>query len=220
MSKRLIFTIINAFLFISSIIVTYITLTRGTVAGQVDTGEQVGWFYIVTFTVESNIFLGLVAGASTFFGVRSLFNHRPLPKTLSTWYLIAASSAMLTCLTVVFFLAPVRAASGRNYFDMLVGPMFFFHFFNPVLAAITLIFFTDQNKLTLKSRLLSILPPAIYAIPYIINVAILKNWPDFYGVTFGGQLIFIPLVFLAFCLIIFAISSTLSYCHNRKIALK
>ncbi len=220
MNKKLIFTLVNAFLFISTIIVTYITLTRGTVAGQVDTGEQVGWFYIVTFTVESNILLGLVAGAATFFGVRSLLKRRPLPKALNTWYLIAASSAMLTCLTVVFFLAPIRAMRGRNYFDMLIGPMFFFHFFNPILAAITLIFFTDKPKLTLKSRLLSILPPAIYAIPYIINVVILENWPDFYGLTFGGQLIFLPLVFIVFCLIVFAISSALSYCHNHKIALK
>ena len=220
MNKKLIFTLINAFLFISTIIVTYFTLTRGTVAGQVDTGERVGWFYIVTFTVESNILLGIVASVATVFGIRSLLKHHPLPESLSTWYLIAASSAMLTCLTVIFFLAPIRAMRGRNYFDMLAGPMFFFHFFNPILAAITLIFFTDKPKLTLKSRILSILPPAIYAIPYIINVVILENWPDFYGLTFGGQLIFPPLVLLIFCLAVFAISSALSYCHNRKIALK
>jgi len=214
------FILINLFLFISTIIVTYFTLNFGTVAGQVDTGTTDGGFYIATFTVESNLFLGLVALISLIFALKSLKTKTALPRPLLTLYLMAATSTMLTFLTVLLFLAPVRALNGRNYFDMFLGPMFFFHFFNPLLAALNLIFFPTNKKLNLKSRLLSILPFALYCIPYLLNVVILKTWPDFYGLTFGGNYALLPLVFLVFSLVIFSISSLLSYCHNHKIALK
>ena len=215
MKRKLLFTLINLYLFISTIIVTIITLTQGTVAGQVDTGANVGWFYIATFTVESNILLGLVAAGASIVGIRSLIRHTELPRPLTTWYLLAASSAMLTCLTVVFFLAPMRAIGGRNYFDMLLGPMFFFHFFNPILSALVLIFLTNPARINLRARLLAILPPAIYAIPYIVNVVFLNTWPDFYGITFGGKYFLIPVVFLGFCLVVFGIASALAFFHNR-----
>ena len=215
--KTLLFTLINAFIFVSTIIVTYLTLNYGTVAGQVDTGTSVGWFYIVTFTVESNILLGAIAGVATACGLKSLIDKSDLPRSLTIWYLVAASSAMLTCLTVLLFLAPMRAASGKNYFEMLMGPMFFFHFFNPILAAITLIFLSGNTKLTIKARLLSLIPPILYSIPYILNVTVFKSWPDFYGITFGGQYAFIPLVFAVFCLVVFGISTILAILHNRTV---
>ena len=219
-TKKRLFIASNLFIFITTAIMVPITLIFGSIASQKDGGPFAYWQHIVTFTILSNIFLGLVAGASAYIGFRCLKAKEELPKSLITWYLIAATSTMLTCLVVLFFLAPARATSGKDYFDMVLGPMFFLHFFNPILAAITLIFFADSHELTLKSRFLSLLPPAIYAIPYVINVVILKTWIDFYGFTFGGQLIFLPFVFASICLIVFAIASAISYCHNRKIALK
>ncbi len=216
--KHLLFTIINAFLFLSTIIVTYVTLTHGTVAGQVDTGTNYGWFYIVTFTVESNIFLGIIAALSMALGIRSLVRKVELPRLLTIWYLVAASAVALTCLTVIFFLAPLRAFSGRNYFEMMMGPMFFFHFFNPVLACLTLIFLSGPTKLTLKARLLALLPPILYSIPYILNVAVFKTWPDFYKLTFDGKYFLIPVVFVVFCLVVFGISSLLAFFHNKYIS--
>ena len=219
-TKKRLFVASNLFIFITTVIMVPITLIFGSIASQKDGGPFAYWQHIVTFTILSNIFLGLVAGASAYVEFRCLKTKEELPKLLLTWYLVAATSTMLTCLVVLFFLAPARAASGKNYFDMVLGPMFFLHFFNPILATITLIFFADSHELTLKSRFLSLLPPAIYAIPYVINVVFLKTWPDFYGLTFGGQPIFIPVVFIAICLIVFIIASVISYCHNHKIALK
>ena len=219
-TKKYLFIVINLFILITTIIMVTITLIFGSWAARKDGGPFEYWQHIITFTILSNIFLGLVTGASAVIGLCRLKSKNFLPRQLLTWYLIAASSAMLTCLTVIFFLAPVRAASGKDYFDMILGPMFFLHFFNPILAAITYIFLSGPQKSTLKDRILSILPPTIYAIPYLINVVFLENWPDFYGITFGGQLIFIPLVFLGFCTVVFAIASGLSYCHNRQIAIK
>ncbi len=217
-NSHLLFNLINLYLVISTILVTIFTLNFGTVAGQVDTGSTDGWFYIITFTVQSNIFLGITALIALFSILRS--KNKPLKNYLAPLYLMAATLTMLTCLVVVFYLAPLRTTVGRNYFDMLLGPMFFFHFFNPVLAALTLIFLTKtKQKLTLKSRLTTIIPLAVYGIFYFTGV-ILNLFPDFYQLTFGGQYQFIPLSTLVLATITFLISSALAYCRNRYFKLK
>ena len=212
------FTIINAFLFISTVIVTIITLSFGTVASQVDTSVTEGWFYIVTFTVQSNILLGLVALVAMIFGIRSLKTSKPLPRSLITWYLVASSAAMLTAITVIFFLAPSRAIlKGRNYFDMMLGPMFFFHFFNPFLSAFTFIFLTPKEKIAKKSCFFAVIPTAAYAVPYVLNVVILKTWVDFYGFTFGGHVWTVFPVFLVMSGITLGIAALLAFLHNKQI---
>ena len=213
--RTLWFTIINIFLFITTIIVTYITLSFGTVAGQVDTNVEEGWYYILTFTVQSNILLGTIASFGAIFGLRNLKKNKPIPKSYLTWYLVASSAAMLTAITVIFFLAPGRALQGKNYFDMVLGPMFFFHFFNPFLSAFALIFLTPKDKLGIKNCLFALIPPVAYAVPYILNVVILKSWYDFYGFTFGGNNWAIFPVFLTISLITFSIALLLSSSHNR-----
>lgn len=242
---QLIFTLINAFLAISSAIVTIVTITQGTVAGQVDTGGSYGLFYLATFTMDSNIFLGVVAAVATVLGLRNLKQlkppkhpkpskaatatikdlkntkglkpRRPLPPSLTIWYLVATTSAVLTFITVVCFLAPKRALEGKNYFDMLLGPMFFFHFFNPVLAAINLIFFAPAQRLTKGDRLLALAPMLIYALFYFFAVVVFEAWNDFYGFTFGGHTWAILPVFVVMNLAVFAIASLLAYLHNRRL---
>ena len=203
----------------TAIMVT-ITLIFGSWASRKDGGPFAYWQHIVTFTILSNIFLGLVACVATIIGLHRFKSHQPLPRTLLTWYLAATSSAVLTCLTVILFLAPIRAASGKDYFDMILGPMFFLHFFNPILAAITFIFFSGPPKITKKACFFALIPPAIYSIPYVLCVVFLHVWPDFYGLTFGGHNYLLILVFVIFCAVIFGISSFLAYCHNHQIRVK
>lgn len=211
------FTIINIFLATSTIIVTYLTLSFGTVAGQVDTSVDEGWYYILTFTVQSNILLGLIAFAGVIFGIRNLKKNKPIPSSYITWYLTASSATMLTALTVIFFLAPARAMQGKNYFEMMMGPMFFFHFFNPFLSAAAFVFFTKKEKLGLKKCFFALIPPAVYAVPYILNVVILQNWYDFYGFTFGGNNWAVPIVFIVISAITLTIAILLASCHNRYV---
>ena len=218
--KRKIFLVVNLYLLISTIIVTYCTLAFGTVAGQVDTGGNYGVFYLVTFTVESNILLGFVAGAAAIRGIVQLAAPKTLKIKLSgkrfftVLYLVAATSAMLTCLTVVLFLAPARAFSGRNYFDMLMGPMFFFHFFNPVVAATALILISGDYIFTRRDRLFVLIPPALYAVPYITNVVFTGLWPDFYGFTFGGRNFLVIPALIVFLVIVYLIGFSLARLHN------
>ena len=219
-NQNRLFIINNALIFALTATFVPITLIFGSVASQKDGGPFAYWQHIVTFTILSNIFLGIIALIAACIGYHRIKTKRPLPKKLLTWYLIATTSGMLTVLTVIFFLAPMRAASGKNYFDMLIGPMFFLHFFDPVLAAITFVFLVGKQKITKIECLLSLIPPIIYAMPYIICVAILHVWPDFYGLTFGGKNYLLFLVCAVFCTIVYGISSLLAYCHNRQTALK
>lgn len=206
------------------------TLIFGSRATRLDDGTAIGnlsledgtfngielqhWHHIVSFTILSNIFLGVIALISAI--ITAKHPRKELPQKLSTWYLVAASSAMLTFLTVIFFLAPMRAVSGKNYFDMLLEQMFFLHFLNPILGAISYIFFFEtKEKVNFKPCLLAILPPVIYSTPYIFYVCIIKSWPDFYGLTFGGRYYVIPFVYLIFCSVMFVISTSLAAFHNH-----
>lgn len=215
--KNLFFIFSNLFIFITTAIAVPVTLIVGSRATRLDDLGIPYWEHIATFTILSNIFLGLIALISTVFAIICLSRHRPLPKALSTWYLTATSAVMLTFLTVILFLAPMRVISGKSYFDMLLESMFFLHFFNPILAAVTFVFLLDGAKINLKSRLLAVLPIVIYAVPYITCVVFLKTWPDFYGVTFGGRYYLTPLVFVIFCLVLFGIASTLAFFHNKRL---
>ena len=215
--KNFFFILINLFIFITTAIAVPVTLIVGSRATRLDNLGIPYWEHIVTFTILSNIFLGLVALAAVLIAIVNFNKNRPLPKALATWYLTAVSAGMLTFLTVILFLAPMRAIGGKNYFDMLLESMFFLHFLNPLLAALTFIFLMDGAKVQLKSRLLAVLPIIIYAIPYATCVIILKIWPDFYGVTFGGRYYLTPLVFLVFCAVLFGISSALAWLHNKRL---
>ena len=214
--RTLWFAIINAFLFFTTIAVCYITLRFGTVAGQVDVNVEQGWMYIITFTVQSNILLGIVALINLIFCIRNLKWNKPIPRAVFNWYLVASSAAMLTALVVIFFLAPLRAISGRNYFDMLLGPMFFFHFFNPFLSAAAFIFLTPKIRFARSDCFWALLPPIAYAVPYILNVIILQTWPDFYHFTFGGHNWAILPVFVVISTITFSVASLLVYLHNHR----
>lgn len=210
--KRLLYIINNLFIFITTAIAVPVTLIFGSRALRLDGVTYPYWMQIVTFTLLSNIFMSIVALVAAVIAIK---NHKKSQKTLNTWYFVAASACTLTFLTVVFFLSPMRALNGKNYFDMLLEPMFFLHFLNPVLAAITFVFLSGNTKINLKSRFLAVIPIALYAIPYIICVVVLKIWPDFYGVTFGGRYYLTPLVFVVFCFALFCIASGLAFFHNK-----
>lgn len=213
--NRKLFTVINFFIAIATVTAIVVTLIVGSRASRLDELGIPYWEHIVTFTILSNIFLGLVALVA---GIISLVRRKkPLPRALKTWYLVAASAGMLTFLTVVLFLGPTRVMRGKNYLDLLAETMFFLHFFDPILAAVTLVFFPETTKITLKSHFLATLPIVLYAIPYVIFVIFLKIWPDFYGVTFGGHYYLTPFVFLVFWGAIFGIASLLAFLHNKRL---
>ncbi len=197
-----------------------ITLIIGSRATRLDDLGIPYWQHVATFTILSNIFLGIVAFVSAVTKYYSIKHHQKPFTSLDTLYLMATTAGMITFLTVIFFLAPMRAMNGKNYFDLLLEPMFFLHFLNPVLAAISYMFLLKERRATFTSRIFAITPIVVYAVPYTLLVAIFKIWPDFYGLTFGGKYYLMPLVFIGFSLFSFATASILSYFHNKTIPKK
>ena len=214
--RRLLFILSNIFIAITTVAAVIVVEIYGSRAGRLDNNGFPFWQNIATFTVLSNIYLAIIATISTIYII--MRKSSSFPRWLTTLYLSAVCSAMITFLTVIFYLAPMRAVAGKNYFDVLLEPMFFLHFFNPVLSAVIYIFFMDGAKLPLKSRLLALIPFIIYAIIYLVFVVILKICPDFYGLTFGGRYYLTPLVFIGFIAVDFGIATMLNTLQCKYLA--
>ncbi len=213
-SKNINFALINTFIFLTSAIAIPVTLIVGSRATRLDgITEFAHWQHIATFTILSNIFLAIMSLLAAVFSIKS--PNRSATNGFLAWYLSAASAAIVTCLTVLLFLAPMRAINGKDYFDMLLEPMFFLHFLNPILSAIAFIFFTGDQPVKKSAQFLATLPIILYAIPYCLNVIFLHVWPDFYGLTFGGRYYLTPIVFIVFWLLIFAIATILLSLRRR-----
>ena len=129
--------------------------------------------YCRYFTNLSALYLGIVSLISLCCGSKR-------PRWLKYAELTAASAATLTPLTVVVFLAP----SCESYIIMFRHDMFHFHLLNPLLGILAL---GGYEKLSLKQGLWGCVPCVAYSVVYGIQVALTKNWPDFYGFTFGGH---------------------------------
>ena len=216
-NQTLWFVIINAFIFLSTVIASVTTLSGGTISSQVEIQVTEGWMYIVTFTVLSNLLLGAVALFGALYGIRMLRKKIVIPRALIAWYLVAASATMLTMLTVVLFLGPLREMRGKGYFSLLKGPMFFFHLLNPLLATASYVFFAPKTKLKKNTLFLTLIPPTIYAIIYAPNVMIFHTWHDFYGFTFGGQNWAALPVFIVILLATFGVGALMDYLRGKAI---
>lgn len=215
--KDLFFVINNLFIFITTTIAVPVTLIIGSRTTRIDGGDIPYWQHIATFTLLSGIFLGLVAGISAFTYIYAKFAkiHIPHKKAINIWYLIATTASMVTCLTVLLYLAPARVIiKGGRYLDLIAEMMFFLHFLNPLLSVFTYIFTTDNIQIIFKTRLLTTLPIVIYAIPYVLCVMVFKIWPDFYGLTFGGRYYLTPVIFFIFILLSLIISTSILKIKN------
>lgn len=216
-TKDLVFIINNLFIFITTVIAVPVTLIIGSRTTRMDGGDIPYWQHVATFTILSGIFLGLVAGVSAFTYIYAKFTKIQIPhkKAITIWYLIATTASMITCLTVLIYLAPARVITkGGKYLDLIAEMMFFLHFLNPLLSAITYVFATDNIQINFRTRLLTTLPIVIYSIPYVLCVMVFKIWPDFYGLTFGGRYYLAPVAFAVFIMLSLVISTGLIKIKN------
>ncbi len=214
MRRKILLLISCLFLVISTIIVTYCTVVYGTVASIADTGEGYGLFYLASFTVESNILLGIAALVLLIATIVSMVKKTKVSDKAAAFFLIGTCAAMLTFIVVITFLAPIRAMTGRNYLEMIIGPMFFFHFFSPLVGAATYVFLLD-NKIGRLGKILVLAPIFAYAIFYVVCICILHLWNDFYNFTFGGRYYITPLVFFAVCFVTYSTASLLSFLQQK-----
>ena len=115
------------------------------------------------FTVDSNLFMGLIA---LLFIVKQIRN-KELTKTMYILKLMATTSVTLTFIVVFAYLGPISKDGIKS---MLQNSNLFFHLIIPVLSIINFTLFEKTDKLKKNDTLYGLLPITIYSIMYGTNV--------------------------------------------------
>lgn len=146
------------------------------------------------FTVESNIFMGIIA--LLFVLKKELTKIDYILKLMST-------SAVTLTFVVVFTYLGFIAKGG--IVSLLQNSNLFFHLIIPVLSIINFIFFEKTDKLkSLKNSFYGIVPALLYSIYYMINILIhMENGKispvyDWYWFVQNGvwtSIIVVPIIF-------------------------
>ena len=174
--------IINAVVF-GMMVYCFITLVRSFINGN---------NRFIYFTNISNLLVGLMAAVNAVFLLLSVIkNKNCVPYIFSLIKLVLISMTTLTFFTVLFVIGPIdgypKSYSGRNFFTHLVVP---------VLSLVSYLFFEEKSKLQWRHSFIALIPFAIYAVVYVINVVILKSWPDIYQINKQGLWYLFLLAFL------------------------
>ena len=156
------------------------------------------------FTVQSNLFAGIVA-------LIALFYHGKATKVLK---LMSASATGLTFAVVALFLGPVY-----GYHRMYKNANLFFHLIVPLIAMVDYVLLPDVKK-EMKWKILSAMLTVLYGTGYILNILIngmggrYPNNNDFYFFLRWGWGVAI-LIFTAIILLSFGIACLLSWLNSK-----
>lgn len=166
---------------------------------------------VKTFRYFTNLSNILVAAATMFvipFNINSIISGKnELPFWTAVCRFIGAVAVAETFITCVVFLGPTQ-----GFKLVFSGAGLYLHVIVPVLAIIAAAL--SENKIPFKLSFLGLLPTALYSIVYTIEVLLVKNWPDFYGFTFGGNYALIPLSVISTYALTALISMGLNYLRN------
>ena len=136
----------------------------------------------IYFTNISNLAVGLMALVDVVFLIMSLAKNKDcVPFVFSLIKLVLISMTTLTFFVVLFVIGPIngypKSYSGRNLFTHLIVPL---------LSLVSYLFFEEKIRFKWRYSLIALLPFFIYSIVYIINVIVLKSWPDIYQINKQG----------------------------------
>ena len=122
------------------------------------------------FTVDSNIFMGIVALIFVIKEIK-LLNGKldEISNKVYALKLMATVSVGLTFFTVFGYLGPI--AEG-GILSLLKNSNLFLHLIIPVLSMINFSLFEKTDKLKFKYSFLGVLPALVYSIFYMINVLV------------------------------------------------
>ncbi len=154
------------------------------------------------FTVESNIFMGIMALIFSIYETKLLKGQiKEISFRLYILKLMATTSVGLTFLVVFAYLGPI---SSGGIMSMLQNSNAFFHLLIPVLSMINFAIIEKTDIIKFKHCLLGVVPMLLYSIFYISNIlSHIENGKvspkyDWYWFVQGGlwqMFIVIPLIF-------------------------
>ena len=120
------------------------------------------------FTVDSNIFMGIMA---LIFGIKEIEILKgkigDIDANLYVLKLMSTTGVGLTFLTVFGYLGPI---SEGGIPSMLMNSNLFFHLIIPLLSIINFICFERTDKLKFKNSFFGIIPTLLYSFYYLANV--------------------------------------------------
>ena len=173
------------------------------------------------FTVDSNIFIGIVCFIFMIYEILKLKKKiKEIPRWLYILKHVATTAIGLTFFTTCLFLGPTI---DTGFFSLYTNANLFYHFIIPVLAMLGYIFL-DKYESNYKQCLYSLIPMVVYSIYYVPNVLLhLDNGRstaayDFYGFFHGNPnsiFVFYPLMLS----VVYVIAVVL-YTLNKKILKK
>ena len=167
------------------------------------------------FTVQSNIFIGIVALISLIYLV---FKKDKYPTWVVILKLIATTCLTLTFLTVLGYLAPLM-----GIWLVFQGANLYMHLIIPVIAILCFIFLEPEVELKFKWNLFSIIPSGTYGIFYIICVSAFNDFGNIDGwdwYAFGTYGVGIGLVMLFGLNLVAFGSSVAMYALYKKVRSK
>lgn len=165
------------------------------------------------FTVDSNIFMGIVSLIFSIDEYKLLCGKiKEISLKKYILKLMATVSVGLTFFTVLFYLGPI---SEGGLYSMLLNSNLFFHLIIPMLSIINFIFFENSNNLKFKHSFYGIIPMICYSIFYMVNVfshiengkvSVEYDWYWFVQNGVWSCVIVIPIIFIFTFLISFVLN--------------
>ena len=221
MNKREKLSIIfNCLIFIFTLFATISMIIGFKFMGQLEVLSERNFKSFKYFTVDSNVFAGLVSLAYVIYKLTANGKKRSvMPRAFYILKLAAATGVTLTMMVTVFYLAPT---SNGNFLHYFMNSNFFMHLITPLLCIISFIFFEAAEPQKLIMSVPGIIPMLLYSFFYTPNVLLhLDNGKvvrayDWYNFLAGGAQtvwIVVPVLYLitwSFALGLWAL--------NRKLA--
>ncbi len=126
------------------------------------------------FTVDSNIFMGIIALIFSIEEIKLLKNKQQKIKTkFYILKLMSTTAVGVTFFTVFLYLGPI---SEGGIATMLQNSNLFFHLFIPVLSMFNFILLENNKEMIFKYSFAGLLPTLVYSVFYLTNVlAHMKN---------------------------------------------
>lgn len=120
------------------------------------------------FTVQSNLFMGIVSALFSFKEIQ-LLKGKLGHISLKTYILklMATTSVSLTFFVVFAYLGPISKYGIKS---LLMNSNLFFHLIIPVLSMINFIVFEGKKEIQFQKTFYVIIPTILYEIYYLINV--------------------------------------------------
>ena len=221
MNKREKLSIIfNCLIFIFTLFATITLIIGFKFMGQFEVLSSRNFKSFKYFTVDSNVFAGLISLAYVIFKFsQDGKKQSTLPGTFYILKLAATTGVTLTMMVTVFYLAPT---SNGNFLHYFMNSNFFMHLITPLLCIISFIFFEAAEPQKLIMSVPGIIPMLLYSFFYTPNVLLhLDNGKvvrayDWYNFLAGGaQTVWIVVPVLYLITWIFALGL---WALNRKLA--